>query len=224
MYRHGAGFSGVLFHLLVLECSIASAPASQSSSRSIFGFVSVPAYLYPWVLLVVLQVILPNLSFMGHLSGILAGTLQMYGVLDVFAIPSNEYLQGLEERRRMSNLASKLPNFVPTPATDLLRSQYRDVGSLGQSVCGGIRTAAMFVLHVFETIRVVVFGRGRRANDNVQLLGGWSAAPGGGGGTSRFEVGSGESNDDDDDHWNGLPEPSPPQGQQRRPAPEIAMV
>jgi hypothetical protein len=45
------------------------------SSRSVFGFFSVPAKLYPWVLLVLLQLLMPGISFLGHLGGILSGYL-----------------------------------------------------------------------------------------------------------------------------------------------------
>lgn len=37
---------------------------------SIFGFFSVPAKAYPWVLLVVWQLLVPQASFLGHLSGV----------------------------------------------------------------------------------------------------------------------------------------------------------
>ena len=43
MYQHSVGFSGILFHMLVLECQ-------AGGSRNIFGVVSVPAWVYPWVL------------------------------------------------------------------------------------------------------------------------------------------------------------------------------
>ena len=40
-------------------------------SRSIFGFFSVPAKAYPWVLLGVWQLLVPGASFLGHLCGVL---------------------------------------------------------------------------------------------------------------------------------------------------------
>jgi rhomboid domain-containing protein 1 len=45
MYRHSIGFSGVIFHLSVLESNL-----GPHRSRSVFGAISVPAHLYPWVL------------------------------------------------------------------------------------------------------------------------------------------------------------------------------
>ena len=61
MYQHSVGFSGIIFHMSVVECNL-----SAERARSVFGFFTVPTYLYPWVLLVVLQMMMPNLSFLGH--------------------------------------------------------------------------------------------------------------------------------------------------------------
>lgn len=47
MYQHAVGFSGVLFHLSVLECNMGP---SSHTARSVFGFFHVPAYIYPVVL------------------------------------------------------------------------------------------------------------------------------------------------------------------------------
>jgi membrane associated rhomboid family serine protease len=46
MRQDAIGFSGVLFHLSVLECNLGTAVRN----RSVFGMVEVPSYLYPWVL------------------------------------------------------------------------------------------------------------------------------------------------------------------------------
>ena len=46
MNQETIGFSGVLFHLSILECNL----GASSSSRSLFGMVDVPSYLYPWIL------------------------------------------------------------------------------------------------------------------------------------------------------------------------------
>ena len=45
LFQHSIGFSGVIFHLSVLECNLGT-----HRSRSIFGLISVPSFLYPWVL------------------------------------------------------------------------------------------------------------------------------------------------------------------------------
>lgn len=43
--ENSVGFSGVLFHLSVLECNLGT-----HANRSVFGFFEVRASLYPWVL------------------------------------------------------------------------------------------------------------------------------------------------------------------------------
>ena len=60
------GFSGVIFGLIVVDNGMTGA-----AQRSIFGFFYVPAQLYPWTLLVLWQVIMPGVSFLGHLCGVL---------------------------------------------------------------------------------------------------------------------------------------------------------
>lgn len=45
MNGQSIGFSGVIFHLSVLESRL-----DQERTRSLFGIVNVPSYLYPWVL------------------------------------------------------------------------------------------------------------------------------------------------------------------------------
>eukprot|EP00128_Syssomonas_multiformis_P008885 Colp12_sorted_trinity150504_noHs@16194 len=64
------GFSGVIFTLLAKE----SMTQNSEHKYTFFGF-SVPAKAYPWVLLVLVQIIVPDASLLGHLSGILVGYL-----------------------------------------------------------------------------------------------------------------------------------------------------
>ena len=51
MFYNSVGFSGVLFALAALESTLSPAP-----TRSVFGLITVPTKLYPWALLLVLQV------------------------------------------------------------------------------------------------------------------------------------------------------------------------
>lgn len=106
MYQHALGYSGIIFYLSVLESRLHSGP------RSLFGMVSVPSSVYPWVLLVALQVIMPNLSFLGHLAGILNGTLEYYGALD-FLYVGDSFLIHLESLGSMRKLV-ELDGFVAT--------------------------------------------------------------------------------------------------------------
>lgn len=65
-YQCAIGFSGVVFGLIVVDNSLTGA-----TQRSIFGLFYVPAPLYPWTLLVIWQLIMPGVSFLGHLCGLL---------------------------------------------------------------------------------------------------------------------------------------------------------
>jgi len=77
LFQCTVGLSGVIFALLVININ-----NSESPSQNLFGFLNVPTKIYPWVLLIVLQIIMPGVSFVGHLSGILIGYLYSYGYLD----------------------------------------------------------------------------------------------------------------------------------------------
>lgn len=77
------GLSSVLFSFLVLRSHL-----HQSHNMSLFGFVSVPAQWYPWVLLVLFQFLMPEVSFLGHLTGILVAYLHVWGKLELFKLPS----------------------------------------------------------------------------------------------------------------------------------------
>ena len=61
------GFSGVIFSLATLESFLSPTP-----TRSVFGLFTVPTRIYPWALLLVLQ-LMPGISFLGHFSGLLIG-------------------------------------------------------------------------------------------------------------------------------------------------------
>jgi membrane associated rhomboid family serine protease len=45
MDQHAVGFSGVLFQMLVMESNLIG-----GGNRSLFGVITVPSWLYPWVL------------------------------------------------------------------------------------------------------------------------------------------------------------------------------
>jgi hypothetical protein len=45
---------------------------SSVAHRSIFGFLFVPSQWYPLALALFLQLLMPSVSFLGHLSGLLA--------------------------------------------------------------------------------------------------------------------------------------------------------
>jgi membrane associated rhomboid family serine protease len=81
------GLSGAIFGLIVIETA-----CSNVQTRSIFGLFTVPARLYPWALLVFWQLIMPGVSFLGHLGGVLAGQAHVWGWLK-WAFPSTAAFQ-----------------------------------------------------------------------------------------------------------------------------------
>jgi membrane associated rhomboid family serine protease len=203
MKQHSVGFSGIIFHMSVLECNM-----SPTQARSLFGFVSLPAYLYPWALLVLLQFIMPNLSFLGHLVGIMTGTLQHHGLFEYIMV-NEAYLQEMETWHSLRWLVRR-PNFIATPSGSSHFQQ--DPAFLLRSWRKGFWVATKLVRDVVEFVLVFLFGRGRVANMNVRLFGSRSTSsnslpsPSSGG----IPLGSGvgdvvvEGVEDDDD-WVGLP-------------------
>lgn len=205
MYQHSVGFSGVLFQLSVLEANL-----SPNSTRSVFGMLQVPAYLYPWALLVALQIFMPQISFVGHLSGIFVGTLQLYGVLDALILPSDEYLRAMDEWPSLQRIAAR-EGYVRTPADgSSSTSHVRDPSALLSGIRRSLGMVIKLVKDLLETIRVVVFGRGRDGNENIRfgLSGGHGSDEED---TSRDAlIDNSDIADGDDDDWAGLPSVSPP--------------
>ncbi|CAB9529323.1 Rhomboid-like protein 15 [Seminavis robusta] len=162
---HAVGFSGIMFHLLVLECNLVPA-----ATRSIFGLVQVPSYAYPLAMLVVMQVILPNISFCGHLCGIVTGMLQLYGVLDVVCLVADEsHLQTMEQWRILRPITSK-ENYVPVRINNSSNNTSdlrRDPKTLWRSTQRTCHLAWTFAWNILETCQVAIFGRGRRVNANI---------------------------------------------------------
>ena len=198
MFQHALGFSGVIFHLSVLECNL------TQGSRSLFGVISVPSYLYPWLLLLALQFILPNLSFMGHLAGILTGTLHSYGLLEGIII-GEVYTKEMERWTLLRTITS-IPNFVTTPVdtTTTLLLDGSSSSSLGQALCRVAQIIIQFIKNVGETLHFIVLGRGQDANSNTQLGWGTTTTTTSTTTTLRTVVES-PPDDFDDDDWVGLP-------------------
>ncbi|GMH35303.1 hypothetical protein BSKO_03171 [Bryopsis sp. KO-2023] len=103
------GFSGVIFGLVVVNTQL-----SGASHYSIFGFFEVPAKFYAWVLLLFWQLLLPGVSFIGHLSGILVGQLYVWGLL-TWLMLSNDFVNKIE-RSFACGICLRQPNFVLTSA------------------------------------------------------------------------------------------------------------
>lgn len=103
------GFSGVLFAMAVDESSLSVFP-----TRSVFGLFSVPTKIYPWVLMLIIQLLLPGVSLMGHFAGIVLGMIHTSGYL-AWALPSLVTLRKLEqaawfERIKRTSMYKLVPN------------------------------------------------------------------------------------------------------------------
>ncbi|PON44920.1 Peptidase [Parasponia andersonii] len=98
------GFSGILFSMIVIETSL-----SGVQSRSVFGLFNVPAKWYAWILLIVFQLLMTNVSLLGHLCGILSGFAYTYGLFN-FLMPGASFYSAIEA----SLLAScvRRPKFI----------------------------------------------------------------------------------------------------------------
>lgn len=84
------GFSGILFSMIVIETSL-----SGVQSRSFFGLFNVPAKWYVWILLVVFQLLMTNVSLFGHLCGILSGYAYIFGLFNIL-IPGTSFYSSIE--------------------------------------------------------------------------------------------------------------------------------
>jgi len=161
LYLPSVGFSGIIFHMLVVECNF-----SPSHSRSVFGFFSVPSYLYPWALLILLQVFMPNVSFLGHLAGIISGTLQYYGIFE-FLLVGESFLVEMESWGVISTLTN-ITNFVRTPSRSASQQEPK---ALIRAIRRGVWLVIKFIKDSAETFFVCLFGRGHSLNSNVRF--GW---------------------------------------------------
>ncbi|PSC68502.1 rhomboid [Micractinium conductrix] len=100
------GYSGVLFGLIMIETRL-----SGAASRSVAGLFSVPAAAYPWVLFVLLQVLVPHVSLLGHLTGLLVGQAYAQGWLR-WAQPSGAACAAIERSAACASCMAPGSSFV----------------------------------------------------------------------------------------------------------------
>ncbi|XP_059646525.1 rhomboid-like protein 15 isoform X2 [Cornus florida] len=99
------GFSGVLFSMIVIETSL-----SGVQSRSMFGLFNVPAKWYAWILLVVFQLLMTNVSLLGHLCGILSGFAYTSGLFNLI-IPGTSFFSAIESFSWLATCVRR-PKFI----------------------------------------------------------------------------------------------------------------
>eukprot|EP00884_Botryococcus_braunii_P019360 jgi/Botrbrau1/6107/Bobra.331_2s0004.2 len=104
------GLSGVIFGLIVVDNTV-----SGAQLRSVFGLFTVPANLYPWALLILWQLLVPGVSFLGHLGGVLGGEALVRGWLR-WILPTSGVIQRVEGWSVMGPLVRTSGYIVETGA------------------------------------------------------------------------------------------------------------
>lgn len=97
MYTCAAGFSGVIFALKVLTTY--NLPSGVSM---VMGMFPVPMRWACWAELIVIQLLVPNASFTGHLAGILVGMMYVKGPLKYIMDTISGAGSGVTRRMRQS--------------------------------------------------------------------------------------------------------------------------
>jgi len=106
MNECAVGFSGVIFSLVVLDTAF-----SNIRQRDVFGLFVVNAYMYPFALIAIVQLLAPHSSFLGHLSGVVVGSLYVKGYLNKL-IPSSRVVDRIENLILSGISIERLQGFV----------------------------------------------------------------------------------------------------------------
>jgi hypothetical protein len=130
MYASAVGFSGVLFCYAVIEAN-----HTFEVSRRIFGMFDVPAKLTPFVLLVLLQILIPNISMVGHLAGVIFGLFSVSGGINIL-MPSKAFMEHIELEVSPFSTFSRLSSYVRHTNKSLVASSAGEgMNMLGTYTC-----------------------------------------------------------------------------------------
>lgn len=130
MYASAVGFSGVLFCYAVIEAN-----HTFEVSRSMFGVFDVPAKLTPFVLLVLLQILIPNISMVGHFGGVIFGLFSVSGGIDIL-MPSKAFIEHIELEISPFSSFSRLTSYVRHTNKSLVASSAGEgINMLGTYTC-----------------------------------------------------------------------------------------
>ncbi|RVW38477.1 Rhomboid-like protein 15 [Vitis vinifera] len=83
------------WELRICNLSVESCAPARLDVHIVFGLFNVPAKWYAWILLVVFQLLMTNVSLLGHLCGILSGFAYTYGLFN-FLIPGTSFYSAIE--------------------------------------------------------------------------------------------------------------------------------
>ena len=144
IYSSAVGYSGVLFSYALISSYHTTAP-----TQSVFGLFNVPSKIYPWILLGIMQVILPNISLLGHISGILVGLLTVYGPMELFFLPSNQFCKSIDDSSCCCG-ATKRSNYYATTNTNMMTDSCAEMNSSG--FCSGLATFLSYGSFVLKSV------------------------------------------------------------------------
>ena len=109
LYTCAIGYSGILFGILAIDCTI-----NKDYDRICCCF-PIPPSIYPWLLLLALQTMMEGVSLLGHFSGLVMGYLFAYGLFNFLCLPSN-WINKLEQSNLLSFL-TRSNRFKTMPST-----------------------------------------------------------------------------------------------------------
>ncbi|KAM9945659.1 hypothetical protein ACTFIT_003930 [Dictyostelium discoideum] len=136
-YSCSVGFSGCIFALLTIHCF-------NDNLVSLYGITRIPSKLYPWAILIITNFILPMTSFVGHLSGILIGTLYMNGYLNCFILSERRFCE--IELSNNLNFITNQRGFISS-SNFSCTSSFVDLGSSSSLDSNFARLKRFFVSH-----------------------------------------------------------------------------
>lgn len=114
LYQSAIGFSGVIFALAVIE----SRTDSSNPPTDFFGGrVRLSRFLVPFAMILVLQLLLPNVSLIGHVAGALFGLALSRGGLGARLFPSRAVLHSVDDSRFVKRIFSS--SYKPVYAGDV---------------------------------------------------------------------------------------------------------
>ncbi len=150
MQTSGVGYSGVLFMYAILE-----AFHTRVENQSFFGMCTVPARMYPFILMLVIQFVMPGISFLGHLSGVLVGLLTVYGISEKIFLPSLEFCQKLETYSCLSCLVNRT-DYVRCDGLSNSFTARNEGNSVCSSLCGAISMVWGYAVNIISTLLYII--------------------------------------------------------------------
>ncbi|KAM7458473.1 hypothetical protein BLSTO_00770 [Blastocystis sp. subtype 1] len=133
-----AGFSGVIFSLLTVESYVV-----EADSLSVFGLFSVPRKWYAVVYLILMSVIMPGVSFTGHLCGVISGFLFVSGYLN-WLLPMHCLVAC--ERGFVGSLLKRSNAFVFIPELHEVITSSLSFRSMLELAYQGVKTVVVMVV------------------------------------------------------------------------------